>query len=231
MNKLMIFGDSVLKGVTFSSEKKRYVLCEHKYENLFAEKGIITENFCKMGATISKINEITNKKLESVDKNTVVLLGFGGNDSDYNWGEVSNSPNSNHTPNTAIDTFFKSYCSLIRKFQSLGCKVIVSNLVPLDADKYMNWISNGKSYDNILEFLGDKSMLYRGQEFFNQAVEQAAEETGCPLINLRRTFLQSRKYKSIICEDGIHPSQLGHNILDGTISDYFIRNMIPAIAV
>ena len=92
MNKLMIFGDSVLKGVTFSEEKKRYILCEHTYESILAEKGIVTENLCKMGATVNKINDIINKKIDTIDKNTAVLLGFGGNDSDYDWNEVSLSP-------------------------------------------------------------------------------------------------------------------------------------------
>ncbi len=230
MNKLMIFGDSILKGVTYSQDKKRYVLCEHSYIKALSQKGIIAENHSKMGATINKINEIIDKKISSIDENTFVLLGFGGNDSDYNWNEVSASPQTNHFPQTAIDTFFNKYCSLIEKVKSTGACVFVSNLVPLDSDKYMEWISNGKSYNNILSFLGDRSMLYRGQELFNQAVEQAAEDTDTPLFNIRRSFLRSHEYKSIICSDGIHPSKLGHEMIDNALFNYIEKSNLYSIS-
>jgi hypothetical protein len=44
--------------------------------------------------------------------------------------------------------------------------------------------------------------------------ERLAYEHHCPLLDLRSSFLLTHDYKSMICEDGIHPTRLGHELID-----------------
>lgn len=224
MNKLMIFGDSIFKGVTYSEEKKKYIICEHNYADKLATEGITTENCCKMGATVWKIEQILDRKVREIDDDTAVLFEFGGNDSDFDWKAVSDDPLGKHIPKTVNNMFASAYRSIIDKVKRMGATVVISNLVPIDADKYMQWISDGKSYDNIMTFLGDISMLYRWQEYYNLTVEKIAQETGCKMLDVRNEFLVSHQYKSLICCDGLHPTQKGHDAIDDIIYDFIIKN-------
>lgn len=223
MNKLMIFGDSIFKGVTYSEERKRYIICEPTYDKKLSLEGIATENYSKMGATVNKIEQILDRKIDTIDSNTTVLFEFGGNDSDYDWQKISDDPDAEHIPNTVNSEFASTYKRLIAKVKNMGAKVVISNLIPIDPEKYMDWITSGKNYDNIMKFLGDMTMLYRWQEYYNLTVERIAEDMDCPILDVRNNFLMSHKYKKMICSDGLHPTPLGHEVIDETIYNYVKR--------
>lgn len=225
MNKLMIFGDSIFKGITYSDENKKYSVYKHSFSGKLAQIGIITENYSRMGATASKISAMLDSKTGSIDSDTAVLFEFGGNDSDFDWNKVSEDPDGALSPNTSNNDFIIIYRKLIEKVRDLGANVIISNLVPIDADKYLKWITAGKSYDNIMKFLGDASILYRWQEYYSITVERIADETDCPVLDIRRNFLISHTYKSLLCSDGLHPTAAGHVLIDNTIFNY-IKNHI-----
>ena len=73
MKKLIVFGDSILKGVTFNGTG--YHLCpDHDLPQLSA-RGIEIENHTKMGATISDGLRAMDKSLHACDSQTTVLPG------------------------------------------------------------------------------------------------------------------------------------------------------------
>ena len=83
MKNLKIFGDSIIKGVTYNGQS--YHLCqEHDFDTLRAQ-GVTVENNAKMGATIDAGLKQLDRKLGSCDGDTTVLFCFGGNDCDYDW--------------------------------------------------------------------------------------------------------------------------------------------------
>ena len=51
MKQLMIFGDSIMKGVTFNGQK--YQLCQEHNFDFLAKRNIAVQNFSKMGATVT----------------------------------------------------------------------------------------------------------------------------------------------------------------------------------
>ena len=53
INKLVLFGDSIIKGVTYSNEHKKYKLCKLDY-SLISQYDIKIENYSSMGSTIDK---------------------------------------------------------------------------------------------------------------------------------------------------------------------------------
>lgn len=220
MNKLVIFGDSILKGVIYSSEKKKYELSsDNKYEEL-QKYGVSVVNNCKMGATIDKGLSILEKRLTDCDDGTTVLFEYGSNDCDYDWNRISAEPESEHLPFTPESEFTEKYQTAINYAKSKGAKVVISTLIPISAQKFMNWISRGKSYDNILKWLGDVDHLARWQLHYNDIVGNIAADNGCEVLDLRHPFALKNHGGVLLCEDGIHPTQAGHNLLVNTLSKF-----------
>lgn len=86
----------------------------------------------------------------------------------------------------------------------------MASLVPLDADRYLQFISKNRDGKNILSWLGDAAHLYRWQEYYNALTVQMARAFGCRLVDLRTAFLQSRNFLDLLCPDGIHPTDSGY---------------------
>ena len=217
MKKLFIFGDSILKGVTYSEETNKYKICLPDYKHLAGE-GIEVNNLSKMGATIEYGERILKEELSGIDGDSIVLLEYGGNDCDHKWKDISAAPDEEHNCNTAPELFEKLYKSCVEYARSVGARVLISNLPPLDSEKYMRWISRGLNYDVLLEWLGDTSMLYRWHENYNRLVERIAEKCGAQLVDLRGAFLTAHNFKKLICADGIHPTEDGHSLITKTLT-------------
>ena len=222
MKKLDIYGDSILRGVMYCPESGRYDLCKKNRFASLSEYGIETKNNCRMGATIARGFELLKRNLADGAGDTVVLFEFGGNDCDFHWADVSANPDGQFQPNTPERQFEDTYRDMIRFAKEKGATPVVASLVPIDADRYMNWITRNLSYQNILHWLGDVAMLSRWQEYYSRMAERLAYETGCGLLDLRSAFLQTRNYKSMIGEDGIHPTRMGHELIDQTLRDFCI---------
>lgn len=224
MKKLILYGDSILRGITFSDQLGRHKLCTgYQFKSLEA-LGYEVKNRCRMGATIVRGTDILQSTLDECDRDSIVIFEFGGNDCDHDWRAVSERPNETHMPNIPKETFKVCYKNAIQKVRDTGAEVIMTNMIPLNAERYMQTISKGNSYENILSWLGDTSMLYRFQEHYNRIVESIAAETACPLIDLRSDFLLSHDYKALISSDGIHPSEEGHDRIEKNLHDYLLQH-------
>ena len=107
MKNLKIFGDSIIKGVTYNGQS--YHLCqEHDFDTLRAQ-GVTVENNAKMGATIDAGLKQLDRKLGTCDGDTTVLFCFGGNDCDYDWKAISEDPDGEHLPHTPSEKFIDQY--------------------------------------------------------------------------------------------------------------------------
>lgn len=211
--KIIIWGDSILRGVIWDEQDGKYKIMKNSSINSFAElTGCTVKNNAYFGMTSTKaLNRITTViEKQTMDKSDIVILEFGGNDCDFKWNEVSSAPDSNHQPNTPISCFKNSIQKMIDIFRQKGITPILMNLPPLEPERYFNWISKGLNKDNILRWLGDVAKIYRWQEAYNSAVEWIALQNGCRLINVRESFLISSNYSSQFCADGIHPNEKGH---------------------
>ncbi len=223
MKKLIIYGDSILRGITYSEQMGRHKLCRGYDLKTIATIGYEVKNRARMGATIVRGMDILESTLNECDKDSVVLFEFGGNDCDHDWQAVSERPFETHLPHIDEDTFVAYYKDAIAKARAAGAKVVMTNMIPIDADRYMQTISKAGSYENILTWLGDASMLYRFQEHYNRIVERLALEVGCPMIDLRSEFLLSHDYKTLISADGIHPTDAGHDLIEKALREYLLK--------
>ena len=212
MNELMIFGDSVLKGVMFDADTGRYRLCREPRFQPLAERGVDVENRSRMGATIREGLRLLEQETPA-EPAQVVLLEYGGNDCNYDWKAVSRAPREEHRPAVPIEEFAESYRRAIRKARELARNVAVCSVMPLDSRKFMNFISRGNCYDSILSWLGDVGILYRWQQLYNDVAMDVARSENCPVVDIRRFLMVRHDFDDLLCADGIHPTSKGHKLL------------------
>ena len=214
IREIEVFGDSILKGIQLNSENKKYVIDNNIDIDQISKKYTVEiKNFSKFGCTIEKAKKIVDRNLEKGIKCDVAIMEYGGNDCDFNWREVAGDPDKEHFPNTPLEIFSKTYREIISKLKVKGIVPILTNLPPIDPQRFFDWFCNGLNKENVMKWLGSINTIYRQQETYSREVEKIARETGCPLIDIRGAFLRRRKVEDLLCEDGIHPNTEGQKVI------------------
>lgn len=222
--KYMITGDSISKGVIYDEEKSRYVVLEDNYVSLLQNKlkGAV-RNTARFGNTLLKgVNAL--KRDVQKEKPDIVLIEYGGNDCDFNWNEIADNPDADHTPKTDFNLFERMLTETIEFLRSKQITPVLMNLPPLNADKYFKWVSknNPAAESNIMKWLGSVTKIYWWQERYNSTIVKVAEATKTRCIDIRGAFLEHPDFTKFICMDGIHPNEDGHRIISDRVLD-FIR--------
>ncbi len=225
---IYLFGDSVARGIIVD-EQGKYLPIKDCFSSLVAENlGINLVNKARFGCTITKGFDILRRYISGErapaptgNGEGLALLEFGGNDCDFLWNEVAASPESDHLPLTPLDTFSRVYGEMIGTLRSNGLKPAIMSLPPLVADRYFDWITrNGLDRAAILSWLGDVQQIFRWHEGYDEAVRRVAAATSCPLLDIRKAFLEKRDYGEYMCQDGIHPNREGHRLIQSALEAY-----------
>ena len=215
--RLVIFGDSIAKGVTY--QDGRYHLCsEHNFDAL-AQKGIVVSNFAKMGACSDTVLTIAKKRLDACE-GAQVILSFGGNDCDFRWKEIAEDPTGDHQPNVPLPEFVELYREMIRRARSHGIRPILTNLPPLDSERFFNWWCGDLDKEAVMRWLGDVGNIYVWQERYSRAVERLAREENVPLVDVRGAFLDYGHLEQTLCADGTHPNTVGQGLITKAFQDF-----------
>lgn len=225
--EILVFGDSVMKGVVLDKPENRYkLLPDTTKTQLENEFRIRLMNLSHFGSTISRGADLVKKIIKRHPGCKTVVLEFGGNDCDFDWGAVAADPFADHSPHTVLDQFVSKYQDLIAFLKKKNIVPVLMNLPPVDAKRYLDFICrDGLSRDRILSFLGDVNMIYRFQELYSHTVEKIAAATGAFLIDVRQVYLKRHDFLDLICIDGIHPNQAGHELLYHAIRDFIHENL------
>ena len=216
--KVTVYGDSILKGVLLEGGK--YVV-NRIWETRLAEMFHLTiKNCARFGCTIQKILPIIRR--DSQDKSQddeLAVLELGGNDCDYNWSEISQAPDEYYDCKTPPQEFLCRYREAVRLIRASGRIPILMTLPPVHSERYLGFICrNGLSMKNILSWLGDVEAIYRWQDRYSEMVKQVAKEEHAQLVDLRSAFPQDAKsLEPLLCDDGIHPSRLGQELIFDTL--------------
>ena len=148
-----------------------------------------------------------------------MLLSFGGNDCDFDWQAVSDHPEEAHLPKIPAEQFLENYRALMDLVRQTASRVWISSLVPLEAHRFLDHVSQGRSRENILTWLGDTDRIFRWQEYYNDLVCKLARELSCPLLELRPEFLKHPAFLALLSMDGIHPTQKGHDVIHRCVAE------------
>ena len=224
--KLAALGDSIIKGVILKAEglKERYTLSDKNIIDRCAERlNSEVVNLGKMGCTIEAGERILDKSIQRLQGAHYVLLEYGGNDSDYDWKAIAQDPNKQHLPRTTIDNYERTYERVITKLQQAGMTPLVLSLPPMDAERYFRFFTTGwndQQKDNVMQWLmGSTNTIMSGHELYNMATWKVAQRTNTQWIDVTSDLLIGHQYRNYLCEDGIHPNELGQ----ARIADMILR--------
>ena len=214
IRKIEVFGDSILKGIQVNPFNKRY------HVNNTIDVAMLSETFSlsivnrsKLGCTVTKGKLLLEKYLSGVPDCAAILMDFGGNDCDFDWKSVSENPDAEHEPNTPIGKFVSIYSDMIEKIKQRGIRPIITNLPPLEPQRYFDWFCKDLNKENLLRWLDGINAIYRYQELYSHTAEEIARSAGAMLVDLRGAFLKERYLGRFLCEDGIHPNTEGQRLI------------------
>ena len=214
--KLYLYGDSLLKA-TVPDEEFHYHF--HAAELLGSHPEVVSR--AMMGATVRKGRQLVERDTQRGLNAQYALMGYGGNDSDFDWQAISDDPGAEHKPKTELPEFRRLLGETVELLRQKGVQPLLMTLPPIDAEKYLRFICRGGAdRGRVLSWLGDCQMIYRYQELYSDTVSAVAAEHGVPLIPVRRAFLWDLNYCRMISADGIHLNLEGYRRLFGTIADW-----------
>ena len=224
IKNIAVFGDSILKGIQLNPLNMRYRVDNHIGIDTISEKHDVSiENHSKFGCTISRGYATIEKWLQKGGRCDAIVMDFGGNDCDFIWKEISDSPTEAHEPNTPLGIFSDTYRKLIDMLKKSGILPVLTTLPPLAPQKFFDWFMSGLNKENVLKWLGDINAIYRHQESYSREIEKIALEADVPIVDLRGEFLKNRQIDQLLCADGTHPNTAGQKTITAAFLDFAER--------
>ena len=222
-SKIIALGDSIIKGVVLNIEsngKLHYALSDRNIVDQVANKtNHEAINLGKMGCTIEAGEKILDRHLGDIENAQYALLCYGGNDSDYNWRAIAQSPKGEHQPKTPISIFEKTYARIIDKVRKAGLTPIVMSMPAMDAERYYQFFTSVFSDEekrNVSRWLKNGTdAIWAGHELYNDAIKRVAAATDAILVDVSKAFSQPDKY---LCIDGIHVNAMGQTKIAAAIT-------------
>lgn len=228
--RILIAGDSIARGISYDDEKDRYLPLRRSFVNVLSESlSAVVRNSARFGNTLQRGADRLRTEVQTW-KPDLTLIEFGGNDCDFDWRAVAENPAGRHHPSTDFSRFHSLLLELVRDVRSLGSEPVLLTLPPLDADRYFRWISGADDErgNRILKWIGSITRIYWWQERYNAAILEVARETETRCIDVRSAFLHDADYTQLICRDGIHPNESGHQLIARRVLGFF-RSLDPGL--
>lgn len=228
MTKVTALGDSLTKGVVLNEGNNRYSLIDHSYiEIISRELDLRVNNYGKFGSTIQMGDTMVSRHSQEIADSDYTFIEYGGNDCDFDWLKIADSPSEDYLPNTTLDDFKKYFLRLINKVRELGSKPVILSLPPILSDSYFSFFSRLMSDEqkkNVIDWLGgDVGIISRWHESYNRALFMIANESNTPIIDITTPFDTYRgDITSLYCSDGIHPNDKGHKLIASTITNSYL---------
>ena len=212
--RILVFGDSILKGVRY--ENGRYQVDRHWQQAFSEDFGVPVENYSRFGNTIEKAMQGLRRICEQpAQEREIALLELGGNDCDYNWTEISANPDGRYHCRTVPERFVAFYREAVSLLRESGREPVALTLPPILSERYLDYLcSRGASKERLVNWLGFPEELSLWQKTYSCLVRQIAREENVRLIDLQRRYPADEvSLSALIGSDGIHPSQAGQELI------------------
>ncbi len=225
VGSIMVLGDSVSKGVVYNDEKSRYVFSREGFIGKLKQRmRPEVRDFSKYGSTTVYGKRLLEEKFAELSPD-LVLIEYGSNDCDYRWDEVAEAPEKEHLPNVSLAEYTANIADMIGLVHSAGKLPVLTNLHPLCPERYFAWFTQGlaEKQSAIMRWLKSVENIYWWQEMYSYAAERTAAAQGVRVVNIRAAFLRQTDYRRLMCDDGIHPNEAGHRLLEETFMEAINR--------
>ena len=226
--KIVLFGDSLGKGVTWNQQRGRYGRATVSAVQVVAERlGLHIENRSRFGATAPQGLELLERDLANGLKADAAVIEFGGNDSNYDWRRISEAPGERHEPATLPEGYMAAMGEMIHRLRERGIRPIVMTLPPINAERYFHFLVGDRlNPENILSWLGDVQHIYRHQEMYSALAVQVAAEQNAQLLDLRTECLAIPDFVTrLLCVDGLHLNDEGQRFAGKAVIDLVRRRL------
>lgn len=236
LNNVCAFGDSVMKGIVADRDNSTGRGLKYRISEMgFAERcrrslNIEVDNFARFGGIVSQGTKLVERYKEKIRNSDFVLFEFGGNDCDYDWSAIAKDPREVHKPKTPMQQFVKIYSSMIDTVKSLGSTPVLMSLPVLDPERFFKYVTQGLDKSNVLKWLGGTVLsIDRWHGMYNMAVFRLGAMKKVPVIDITSVFLEKKNYSEYICEDGIHPNERGHGLIEGAIMEFLQERRVALL--
>ena len=222
---IKIFGDSIGKGVCTNNGKIE-IIKNNAVELFLKNYGFNINNQSVYGLSLKKFmdRKIIDKYIQTLSsyKDNVAVFELGGNDADYDWQSVAQTPNLYHDSKTNLKEFIFDLNEIIKKLNRAKVKMYFCTLIPINSERYFNnVISKIANAQKVLDFFhGDFNTIHRHQEIFNTELLKVAITSGVEIIDFRTEFLLSKVFDDLMCLDGIHPNEKGQYLMYKTAQKF-----------
>ncbi|MDE7292166.1 MAG: hypothetical protein K2N58_08990 [Treponemataceae bacterium] len=215
IKSMIVWGDSILKGVISNGDSKDFEITPNDSLSLVGNKlGIQIANKSIYGATIQKLRRTQQKNFRVGIAAEFGIVESGSNDCDFEWSEVCKNPNAPRVQKCPLEEFCKILGEMILDSRQKKITPIVITPPPLVTKWWFKNICLGLDEKIILDFLGgDTEKLFQSQDLYSEAAKNVAQKLNAQIIDVRAKFLAQGDFEKLMCLDGIHPNEKGHEFM------------------
>lgn len=215
--KLVVFGDSILKGViTIPNSDKLFDVTENDSLSL-AQKELAFEldNRSIYGNITSKGLVKLQKFFEKGGEADFCIIEFGSNDCDYDWNIFKPGaelpPASEIKQKVPLAEYLENLKQMVELCRSNKVTPLMMGLIPYVCDDWFKTIIKGQNEAAILDFLGgNPEQLCKNQLIYKNAQADFVQKNNVQFLDPWTIF---EGHKELMCYDGIHPNEKGYVFL------------------
>ncbi len=200
--KLVVFGDSILKGViTIPDSGKLFDVTENDSLTLAQKKlGFELDNRSIYGNITSKGLVKLQKFFDKGETADFCIIEFGSNDCDYDWGTLIQK--------VPLAGYLENLKQMVNLCRANKVTPLMMGLIPYVCDDWFKTIIKGQNEAAILNFLGGTAeTLGKNQLIYKNAQADFVKENNVQFLDPWELF---QGHKELMCYDGIHPNEDGY---------------------
>ncbi|HNV12863.1 MAG TPA: SGNH/GDSL hydrolase family protein [bacterium] len=138
------------------------------------------------------LSETKARIREERQEENIFIFAYGANDA-----AVIPSQNKFRVD---IKNFENNLENVIDQAKKFGNKIFILNITPVNEEFTASPVNK------------DKSRLNKYIEIYNEKIKKIADNKNIYFIDINSAFM-ANDYKSLFCEDGLHPNKSGHKII------------------
>jgi lysophospholipase L1-like esterase len=221
--KIVCFGDSITRGVSFVKGRLRII--KENYPAFLQE--LFLNEIDPHVTVINKgvFNDNSDLLLLRLDRDVIqerpdyAIIGIGGNDCNFKWNEVAESPAEEHQSIVPIERYLDNVKKMITNLQRESIIPIVLTLPPLEPGRYYKTISE-KYGNSIGHWISTTGGIEHWHGLYNHRLNNMINELEVDKVDVRTAIKKAGDLLEMISEDGIHLTASGYKAMSLEIYMY-----------